>query len=45
VTTEPQMPTAAALDDYAKYRRYGGHFDLRTWWDRYKHDYSAERHQ
>jgi hypothetical protein len=33
-------PTAAALDDYAEYRRQGGRFDLDTWWARYKDDYT-----
>jgi hypothetical protein len=42
VSTKPQTPTAAALDDYAEYRRYGGHFDLRTWWDRYKDNYKGD---
>jgi hypothetical protein len=31
---------AAALDDFAEYRRQGGRFDLDTWWARYWDDYT-----
>jgi hypothetical protein len=33
---------AAALADYAEYRRRGGRFDLEVWWARYRDDYRGQ---
>ena len=39
IALQPWQLPAAALDDYAEYRRRGGRFPLGDWWHRYKDDY------